>query len=305
MPTDGTILPRGGRGLGVASARPALLIVAWLLSGCALLAPRADVPSAQPPAPSAADRREGARLYREGLRTMNAPRPAARDPEAAARLIEAAAQRGDPDAQMMVAAGHLYRTDGGRDPAAALPWLYRAATQGHAEAQYQLARLLEAGDGTRRDVAWAAVWFQRAAERGQPQAQYALALLQIVGEGTARDEAEALARLRIAERRGVAPARRYREALERRVPPGEARSALQRVRGEGAHGAVQVPDRPLARFAQSGLARLGLWTGGVDGQDGPVTRRALADFARREGLPAAPPYNAALIDRLRERLAAL
>jgi hypothetical protein len=183
--------------------------------------------------------------------------------------------------------------------------LLRAAHQGHAEAQFRLARLIEAGDGTRREAYWAAVWFQRAAERGHPDAQFSLGLLQVLGEGTARDEAEALARLAIAERGGVAQAGRYVRALRQRVPPGAARTTENRVRRETARGAVPAVDRPLVRFAQSGLARLGATQAPVDGRDGRAIREALDAFARREGLPPGRgSYDPAVIERLRERLLA-
>jgi hypothetical protein len=285
--------------------RPALLLgLALALAGCALFEPRTVLPSAPPPIPGNQDRRDAALLLREGQRALNPPRGVAPDPDRAALLIEAAATRGDADAQMLVAASHLSRPDGGRDPAAALPWLHRAAQQGHADAQFRLGQLLEAGEGTRRDVAWAAVWLQRAGERGHAPALFAIALLQVAGEGTARDEAEALARLTLAEAGGVAAARRYAAALRGRVPPAQARAATARLRGERSRGAVVTPDRPLARFVQSGLARLGAWPGPVDGRDSPATRAALLAFARQEGLAAAGPYDPAVLDRLRERLAA-
>jgi hypothetical protein len=233
-------------------------------------------------------------LLREGLRAQTPPRGIPPDPDRAAALIEQAAQLGDPDAQLLVATGHLVGPD--RDPAAAIPWLLRAAQQGNAEAQFRLARLIEGGDGTPREPAWAAVWFQRAAERGVAEAQFALALLQIAGVGTAQDQAEALARLRLAEQRGVAAARRYREALEPRVPRAEANAALARLRGETARGPVITPDRPLVRFAQYVLR-----IAPVDGRDGPAIRAALLDFARREGIATANPYDTVVIDRLRVR----
>jgi peptidoglycan hydrolase-like protein with peptidoglycan-binding domain len=130
-----------------------------------------------------------------------------------------------------------------------------------------------------------------------------MALLQVVGEGTARDEAEALARLTLAQAGGVPAARRYADALRRRVPPAQAGAATARVRGERSRGAVVTPDRPLARFAQSGLAGLGAWAGPVDGRDSPATRAALMAFAQQEGLAASGPYDPAVLDRLRERLA--
>jgi hypothetical protein len=123
-----------------------------------------------------------------------------------------------------------------------------------------------------------------------------MALLQIAGIGTAQDQGEALARLRIAEQRGVPGARRYREALEPRVPRAVANAAAGRVRGEATRGPVVTPDRPLVNFVQFVLT-----PGQVDGQDGPATRAALLDFARREGIATTAPYDPAVIDRLRGR----
>jgi TPR repeat protein len=280
-------------------ALTALLLIA--APGCAVLEGRAPAQTAPDPAPDAADRARAEALYREGIRALNPPRGGTPDPDRAARLIAEAAHLGHPDAQMLLAAGHLYRPDGSRDPAAAIPWLERAALQGHVEAQYRLARLIEAGDGTAREPAWAAVWFQRAAERGSAEAQFALALMQIAGAGTARDEAEALARLRLAERGGVAAARRYREALAPRVDPAAAEAAWRRVQRARARGPVPAVDRPLVRFAQSTLNAAGFDPGPADGYDGPRTRSALAAFARAEGIAGAAPYGPAMIERLRAR----
>lgn len=277
-----------------------LLVAATLvLGGCGLGGPQVPVPSAGPPAPSAAAQREGARLQRNAVALLNPRGGGTPDTDGAAALIEQAAHLGNVDAQLMLAMGHLHGGDGRRNAAAALPWLHRAAQQGQPEAQYILAQLLEAGEGTPRDAAWAAVWFQRAAERGHPQAQFALALMQVVGEGTAADEAEALARLALAEQRGVVAARRYREALQSRVPPATARSAAARVRGEVSRGPVPAVDRALVRFAQSALAVRGRWSAPVDGRDGRAIRAALAAFARDEGVGTTDPFSPAVMDRLR------
>lgn len=272
-----------------------LLFVGCMPAEPALVA----VPSAPPQAASAESRRQAARLHREGLRVAARQAPA-RDPDLASALIEGAARLGDPDAQLLLAAGHLFGGEGTPNPAAAIPWLHRAAQQGNPEAQFRLARLLESGEGTRREPAWAAVWFQRAAERGHPEAQFALALLQILGEGTARDEAEALARLAVAEQQGVLSARRYRLALERRVSAPLARAASSRLRSETSRGPVPEVDRALVRFTQSALAAQGMWPDRVDGRDGPEIRAALAAYARRQGLGGTAPYGPAVIDRLRE-----
>ena len=134
-----------------------------------------------------------------------------------------------------------------------------------------------------------------AAALGDPDAQ-----MLVAGIGTATDEAEALARLALAERRGVAGARRYRRALQQRVPPAQARQAAARIAGDAARGPVPAVDRPLVRFAQSVRAHRGAWARPVDGRDGPQIRAALADFARGQGLAVAQPYDPVVIDRLRD-----
>jgi hypothetical protein len=267
------------------------LALSVALPGCAALAPPPAVPSIGAPGPSPADRARAAALYRDGLAQARG------NPDRAAELIEQAASLGNPDAQFFLAASHLRQDNG----AAAAPWLARAAQQGHVEAMFRLARVLEVGDGVRQERAFAAVWFQRAAERGHLPSMQAMALLQTLGRATHRDEAEALARLTIAAERGHRPAVPYRDALRRRVAPAAGSAALSRVRGETARGAVAAVDRPLARFAQSALRRLGDATVTVDGRDGPATRAALLAFARREGLASTDPFGAEVLDRLRRR----
>lgn len=267
-----------------------VLLVAGTLGGCAMLSPPSPVPSIAAPEP-AGDRVRAATLYRQGLAAGR------NEPDRGAALIEQAAGLGNPEAQFHLAMSHLLLGDG----ASAAPWLARAAQQGHVEAMFRLARLLEAGDGVPQERAFAAVWFQRAAERGHLPAMQAMALLQILGRATARDEAEALARLTIAAERGHRPALRYRDALRPRVPSGAAAAALARIRGETASGPVPPVDRALVRFAQSALVATGAAWLAVDGQDGPATRAALAAFARSEGLGAAAPYSAEVLDRLRRR----
>lgn len=277
-------------------AQPALALLLGL-AACAPLTGGTPVPTEPPAVPSAQERRDAARLRQEAQRALAPPAGQPRDTERAALLLDAAARRGDAEAQMLMALGHL--APGSRYAAVALPWLHRAAQQGHADAQYRLGQLIEAGEGTRREPAWAAVWLHRAAERGHAPAHFAMALLQIAGEGTARDEAEALARLAIAERGGIAAARRYADALRRRVPPPAARAAAARLRGETARGPVAAVDRPLVRFVQSSLAAIGQWNRPVDGRDGPATHQALAAFARGQGLAVTAPYDQATLDRLR------
>jgi len=286
--------------------RGALLAVALAVAACGLGGPRPEPPvSTPPPAPTAAERARAAAAYAEAQRLIRRPGASEQDLSRAADLILEAARLGNPEAQTLLAGSHLYRSDGSRDPAAALPWLTRAAFQGQVEAQVQLARLVLDGDGTRREPAWAALWFRRAAARGSAEAQFALALQQIAGIGTPADEAEAFARLTLASDGGVAEARRYRDALRARVPAAQAATALARVRGQRATGAIASVDRPLVMFVQYALTRLGERPGAIDGIDGPATRAALAAFARQQGIAPEGPYAAPVIDRLRERLAAM
>jgi TPR repeat protein len=288
-----------GRGLRLAAA-----VALAALFGCAPASPPAEPLWSTPPsAPTAAERSRAAAAFAEAQRILRSPAAGEGDRARAADLILEAATLGSPEAQMLLAATHLFRTDGARDPAAAVPWLARAAFQGQVEAQLQLARLALDGEGTRREPAWAALWFRRAAERGSAEAQFALALQQIAGIGATSDAAEALARLAIASEGGVAGAARYRDALRGRVPSGEAARALARVRSERAAGPVAAVDRPLILFVQYALAELGHSPGPIDGRDGPLTRGALAAFARQQGIAAPTPYDGTVIDRLRLRLA--
>ncbi|WP_170979130.1 tetratricopeptide repeat protein [Roseomonas sp. HF4] len=287
------------RAAGRLQAAALVLLAVVVLGGCSALHGDVAVPTARPAPAESQDRARAASLFRDAQRTLNPPRGGTRDPDRAAALFEQAARLGHPEAQVLVALAHLSRGDGRRDTAAAIPWLNLAAHEGEAEAQFLLGRLLEAGDGTPRDTAWAALWFHRAAERGHPEAGFAMAMLQVAGEGTARDWPEALARFRLAERRGVGAARRYREALAPRVPPAEARQGAALLAGESARGAVPAVDRPLRRFAQSALARRGRWDAAVDGRDSPRLRAALDAFARDERIVAASPFDPLVIDRLR------
>lgn len=278
------------------------LVLLFALAGCAVFGPQ-PVPSApEPTTTSPRDRARADRLHDEALRLLNPAPGAAPDTDRAARLIDEAASLGSPDAQMLMAAGYLFRTDLARDPAAAAPWLLRAAGQGHVLAQVQLARLIATGDGVRKEPAWAAVWFQRAAERGSGEGHFALGMMQIAGIGTTQDFNEAWARLTLAEAGGVAEAARYRQALEPRVSRPAAMAALERVRGETARGPVTATDRPLVRFAQVALSEIGYRPGPVDGRDGPATRAALGAFARAEAVSPGTPYAPAVIDRLRLRM---
>jgi localization factor PodJL len=93
--------------------------------------------------------------------------------------LRQAAMRGDPAAQIEVAArfaaGHgVYKSLG-----EALAWYGRAAAQGSAVAQYRLGAMYERGLGTPRDLERARAWYARAAEQGNVKAMHNLAVLSV------------------------------------------------------------------------------------------------------------------------------
>jgi localization factor PodJL len=95
--------------------------------------------------------------------------------------LRQAALRGDPAAQMEVAARLAAGQGVERDLPQALHWYGRAAAQGSAVAQYRLGAFYERGLGTARDAERARVWYTRAAEQGNVKAMHNLAVLSVSG----------------------------------------------------------------------------------------------------------------------------
>ena len=87
------------------------------------------------------------------------------------------AMRGDPAAQLEIAARFAAGQGVERDLKQAMQWYGRAATQGLATAQYRLAALYERGLGASQDIERARVWYARAAEQGNVKAMHNLAVL--------------------------------------------------------------------------------------------------------------------------------
>ena len=95
--------------------------------------------------------------------------------------LRQAALRGDPAAQIEVAARYAAGQGVGRDLQQAFLWYGRAATQGLGIAQYRFAALYERGLGTTRDAERARIWYARAAEQGNVKAMHNLAVLSVSG----------------------------------------------------------------------------------------------------------------------------
>jgi prolyl 4-hydroxylase len=92
------------------------------------------------------EQRSAQRLFEQAAAIARAGKPAD-----AVRFIEDSAERGDPDANVIVAHWLLYGSDRARDPAAACRHLERAAGEGSAEALRILAHLTASGTGREPD----------------------------------------------------------------------------------------------------------------------------------------------------------
>jgi TPR repeat protein/tRNA A-37 threonylcarbamoyl transferase component Bud32 len=100
-----------------------------------------------------------------------------------------AAERGERDAQFMLA--YLYDTGSGtdRDEEKAAVWYQKAAEQGHALAQANLGDLYDTGrGGLPEDPEAAFRWYRRAADQGNAAAQNSVGFAYAKGRGTERDD---------------------------------------------------------------------------------------------------------------------
>jgi localization factor PodJL len=95
--------------------------------------------------------------------------------------LRQSALRGDPEAQVEVAARFAAGRGVKRDLQQALKWYARAAAQGSAIAQYRLGSFHERGLGTAPDPERARVWYARAAEQGNVNAMHNLAVASVSG----------------------------------------------------------------------------------------------------------------------------
>lgn len=216
------------------------------------------------------------------------------DSKRAAELLREAAIQGLPAAQYNLAV--LYETGQGvrQDDVRALLWYHSAAEQGHPNAQYNLGVMYAEGRGIPLNFGEAARWFQAAAEQGMARALYNLAVMTDEGLGVTQDKEKAL------ELFGAAADAGDQRAIEmlsgRGEAPGEGGEALN-----SADGVQTTSGAPAAIVAgvQEELARLGLYSGSIDGLMGPKTRAAIRDFEQSAGLEESGEVTEALLDKLK------
>ena len=120
--------------------------------------------------------------------------------------VKAKADKGDTDAQLVVAACYASGNGVSKDPAKSVKWLRKAADQGSARAQCLLALNYANGTGVKPDKAEAVRWLRRAADQGLAEAQFDLGMCYANGDGAPRNAVEAAALYHKAADQGLADA---------------------------------------------------------------------------------------------------
>ncbi|MHA7002588.1 tetratricopeptide repeat protein [Aeromonas schubertii] len=197
--------------------------------------------------------------------------------------FESAAERGNADAQLVLAAWYGSKPEQGEE---AVEWFEKAAKQGNKDAQYELARRYETGNGILKSRAEAERWYVRAAAQKQPQA--------LLWMGRESSGEESLHYYQQAAHEGVAEAQLWLamayltgERLERDEEMG--RYWLERAAQSGSHeaqyqlslqqGDADERERYLILAAQGGLPKAQLALGKLYREQGKQTQ-ARAWFAR-------------------------
>lgn len=103
-----------------------------------------------------------------------------------------AAERGQSDAQVLLASILVAGNGGAMDDAQAVEWLRKAAEASNQWGQLILAQMLQAGRGVARNDSEAVVWLSKAAQQNYPRAQNALGMSFQLGKGVANDDAQAV-----------------------------------------------------------------------------------------------------------------
>ncbi|ODA67073.1 Localization factor PodJL [Methyloligella halotolerans] len=240
-----------------------------------------------------------------------------RDMEKSLRWLRLAATAGLAPAQYRL--GVLYERGEGVefDLNQARAWYGRAASKGNLKAMHNLA-VIEGGKEGNGDYTDAAKWYAKAAAYGLSDSQFNLGVLKEHGLGTSLDLVEAYKWFSLAAASGDTEAAKRRDVLRDKLTgdqlakaeaavggwkPKPAEVAANEVEGEPAWMAdATEPSAALISKAQALLNDLGYEAGPVDGALGNMTRNAILDFERRNGLPETGEVSIPLVSRL-EKLA--
>ena len=214
------------------------------------------------------------------------------------------ADRGDADAQFNM--GQAYRMGRGvpADLRIAQSWFQKAAAQGHELAQGNLGLLLYES-GKRAE---AMPWIRKAAGRGDPRAQYVLGVELTNGDLIPRDFPRAYALMTRAASKGLPPAAKSLEQMEKFIPAADRQKGMALARQmqdtPALASVVAVPSGPSPRVA--GKAPRIAGNVAAPPAAAPPARQPVATAAAPAARPAAPPAAApaAVAGRWRAQLGA-
>jgi len=251
------------------------------------------------------DEREAARLYRRAaekgypfamfrLGRMYADgRGIDKDNQEAARWYRKAAQKGN-----VLAMNHLafvYRNGRGveKDSREAVRWYRKAAEKGYASAMKNLGAMYANGLGVEKDSREAVRWYQKAAKKNDVNAMYLLAYAYNFGEGVKENKQVAVRWFRKAAENGhtnamYTLAEAYDKGQGIAKDPRKAAAWMFKTLREGYDFSVKqlttygsTYSIAFRRELQRLMKEDGVYTGAIDGQFGPGTKRAIRALAKK------------------------
>jgi len=157
----------------------------------------------------------------------------------ALKLAEEAAQRGEPQANTLIARIYADGLGVQKDDKKAYEWYARAAQLGDIQGTFALGVMLAEGRGIQKDRKAAAEMFEKAALTGHAEANYNLGLLFLKGDGKPENPIRAFQHIRYAAEKGI-PQAQYDLAALYQAGTGVDANALEAARW-------------LARAAEQGL----------------------------------------------------
>jgi len=116
----------------------------------------------------------------------------AQDTNLSFSALQAAADKGDPVAQLELAADYAHGTGVPQDYAKAADYLRRAAEQGNTEAEMALGSYYGRGRGVPKNMGLAIQWYRKAADQGNAVAQFAMGNFYATGRGVINDMLQAI-----------------------------------------------------------------------------------------------------------------